>query len=71
VSGYEGVYDLSGNAWEWEDSCDGTSGNNDVCRLRRGSFYGYVDTHLRCDDGTSYERGNPGDSVGFRCCSSP
>ena len=38
VSGYTGVYDLSGNAWEWEDSCSGAVGPNDYCLLRGGAF---------------------------------
>jgi sulfatase modifying factor 1 len=37
ISGYTGVYDLSGNVWEWEDSCNDTTGQSDQCRLRGGS----------------------------------
>jgi sulfatase modifying factor 1 len=35
-SGYTGVYDLSGNVWEWEDSCNGASDEQDSCRVRGG-----------------------------------
>lgn len=36
ISGYSGVYDLSGGVWEWEDFCDNTTGASDLCRLRGG-----------------------------------
>jgi formylglycine-generating enzyme required for sulfatase activity len=70
--GYTGVYDLSGNVGEWEDSCDGNSGISDSCHRRGGSFvsYYYYGT-LRCDASSGSDRGGPGVSVGFRCCSSP
>ncbi len=70
VSGYEGVYDLSGNLWEWEDSCDQSVGSNDLCRIRGGSFY-HGETDLRCDANAANYRGSSGANVGFRCCSSP
>jgi hypothetical protein len=51
--GYSGIFDMSGNAAEWEDGCDDKSGyhlddagkhvpdsRNDVCYHRGGSFYG-------------------------------
>ena len=34
-----GLYDMSGNVAEWEDSCAG-SGASDDCRIRGGSFTG-------------------------------
>jgi sulfatase modifying factor 1 len=71
VPGYEGIYDLSGNAAEWIDSCDGTSGLSDGCRLA-GGYWNLGKTGLTCDTNSYAGRGlntNPG--VGFRCCSSP
>jgi sulfatase modifying factor 1 len=68
--GYAGVYDLSGNVWEWEDSCNGNTGSSDYCRLRGGSFY-YNDNNLRCDSGSNFDvdRDYQSDRIGFRCCS--
>jgi sulfatase modifying factor 1 len=66
VAGYAGVYDLSGNVWEWEDAC-GAPGQPDWCRLRGGSF-GLQSPNLGCGadnyDRVTYAR--PG--IGLRCC---
>lgn len=69
-SGYEGVFDLSGNVWEWEDSCYGSS-MSDQCRLRGGAMkQGSAAGDLRCasDHNAKRERIDL-DYVGFRCCS--
>jgi hypothetical protein len=63
ATGFAGVYDLSGNVWEWEDSCD-TSG----CHIRGGSFTGTID-NLSCAYSVSGTRDYTNDGVGFRCCS--
>jgi formylglycine-generating enzyme required for sulfatase activity len=66
---YAGVYDLSGNVYEWEDSCNGT-GQSVYCRLRGGSFV--AGGYLTCADNSlryvyrDFADGN----TGFRCCSS-
>jgi formylglycine-generating enzyme required for sulfatase activity len=67
ASGYAGVYDLSGNVWEWEDSCAAYAGTMDACLLRGGAFSGGVD-YLRCDRVNHDSRHARFDSVGFRCC---
>lgn len=74
VDGYVGAYDLSGNVWEWEDSCDDATGDSDSCRLRGGSFEEanpYLEGYLRCDCDSSLDRSGQGINIGFRCCSSP
>ncbi len=67
VSGYAGVYDLSGNVWEWEDSCNGTFGLSDDCRLRGGDF-GCGSDYLECGYDFPDPRDLAGPGIGFRCC---
>jgi formylglycine-generating enzyme required for sulfatase activity len=64
LGGVTGLYEMSGNAAEWEDSCNASDG----CRIRGGSC-GSDATGLRCDDDTFLPRltTNRAD-VGFRCC---
>ena len=61
------VFDLSGNIWEWENDCSGTTGTNDFCRLRGGG-YTNSETDLKCAADSTDTRGQPRVTVGFRCC---
>lgn len=65
--GYEGVLDLIGNVAEWEDSCDATTGDLDVCLLRGGSFR-MGGNAFTCDFPISSGRSSSLSWVGFRCC---
>lgn len=70
VGGYAGIFDMSGNVWEWEDAC-ATDAGTTQCRHRGGSFAESSPEKLRCDSGgqvnsalNTFTAGN----VGFRCC---
>ena len=69
VSGYSGVYDLSGNVSEWEDSCEGPDPSA-LCRIRGYCFLGTA-MFLTCGDDHSDPRNAAFSSSGIRCCSSP
>ena len=64
---FSAIYDMSGNVNEWEDSCQQSVGEDDICRLRGGAF-GATSNNLRCDNSGSINRSNRGPSIGFRCC---
>jgi formylglycine-generating enzyme len=72
VGGVPGLYDMSGNVSEWEDSCDGYTDEEDSCGTQGGSF-GIADTgsHLVCTTGQGYRRDVAAPRIGFRCCSNP
>jgi sulfatase modifying factor 1 len=76
--GYDGVFDMSGNVSEWEDSCAANSGLTDQCLYRGGSYLD-LDTGttptLLCNSGTSATpkaaskaRSTRDKEIGFRCC---
>ena len=61
LPGYRGVYDLIGNVWEWEDSCQ-----DDNCRVRGGS---HSRTASTCHQPKWYPPDTLNSHLGFRCCS--
>ncbi|MDI1448766.1 SUMF1/EgtB/PvdO family nonheme iron enzyme [Polyangium sp. 6x1] len=65
--GFEGLVDMSGNAWEWEDSCIPTDGGADLCRRRGGSFSSAAD-NVDCDVSSTRPRDAAEANTGFRCC---
>lgn len=68
VPGYAGVFDLSGNVAEWEDSCDSPpTGMNDQCRVRGGSFND-VESKMACATDRQMPRNTRSGEIGFRCC---
>lgn len=72
VAGYATPMDLSGNAAEWEDSCDvdassPSASGNDICRVRGGSYLSGGDA-LRCDAIETQARNARLVDVGIRCC---
>jgi formylglycine-generating enzyme required for sulfatase activity len=73
--GYPGIFDMSGNAAEWEDCCDESEGGDasaQPCRYRGGSANSDK-AELECTSGMSfgsvYRRSSGTDDLGFRCCS--
>jgi formylglycine-generating enzyme len=68
-SGYTGVFDLSGNVSEWEDSCNGSTSSLAYCRLRGGSFDYYSVDNLWCGGyGAGNSRNTASPAIGLRCC---
>lgn len=68
VGGYAGLYDMSGNVAEWEDTCDGTAfGKDDICLARGGGAYDPA-YNLQCGHETINSRGAQAARLGFRCC---
>ena len=65
--GAPNLYDMSGNAAEWEDSCDGTTGASDNCHLRGGSFK-EQGAALACKANRTAARNATPEDVGIRCC---
>jgi formylglycine-generating enzyme len=75
------IFDMSGNAEEWEDSCTtAASGGLDKCNLRGGGAHD-SSTYLQCNSNWAIERDisqsasykansstHFADSVSFRCC---
>jgi formylglycine-generating enzyme len=64
------VVDLSGNASEWENSCEtsGGGGPADAC-LRRGGYFTGDAMSVRCDAAVLSSRTLANGNTSFRCCS--
>jgi formylglycine-generating enzyme required for sulfatase activity len=66
--GFAGLLDMSGNVFEWENSCEGAAGATDKCRIRGGGFNSNA-ANLRCDVAADAARSTATVTIGFRCCS--
>jgi formylglycine-generating enzyme len=69
--GVPGLFDMSGNVEEWQNACNGSTGQSDQCLDGTGAFdYGDPPTGTRCDFADSDARNGEFPDVGFRCCAS-
>ena len=70
LHGGQAVYDLSGNAAEWEDACSAATGAADNCHARGGSFRDSA-AQLACESipAAPFRRDRTAADLGFRCCS--
>ena len=77
--GYPGLYDMSGNVSEWEDSCSADTGATDQCLERGGSYLSSnapvgSSPSLLCNSSAqkpTRARNTRDKEIGFRCCSEP
>ena len=69
--GPPGVYNMSGDVAEWEDSCSGNTGASDTCLLRGGSYLSNGNiAQVTCAavPPVSAARNAVDPSIGIRCC---
>jgi formylglycine-generating enzyme required for sulfatase activity len=71
VGGVPGLYDMSGNVFEWQDGCeprrDAGGPLEDDCPATGGD-YGEVPSTMRCAAREIHSRHDQVGWVGFRCC---
>ena len=64
---YDQLFDMSGNAREWEDSCAGSAGGADLCRVR-GGWTQSASAGVGCGMDYLARRDNTSRAIGLRCC---
>jgi len=70
--GVPGLYDMSGNVTEWENSCDDPADASTRCRARGGTFWFKQDSNCAPNAGDESVRNDSTNPwVGIRCCWSP
>jgi len=68
--GFPGIFDMSGNVWEWEDACNGQMGKTDSCRCRGAGFISVNGggSGLECARDLVDKRNKTDAYTGIRCC---
>jgi formylglycine-generating enzyme required for sulfatase activity len=67
VGGYDGLHDMSGSVWEWNDACD----SNDKaggCHAYGGAYDSTGAQDLACTAVRYWGRMSTAQDIGFRCC---
>jgi formylglycine-generating enzyme len=68
VGGYDGLFDMSGNTWEWEDACS-SADYYATCTVRGGDYRESPEL-LKCGTAVGQARNDDSYSrISFRCCS--
>jgi hypothetical protein len=68
--GFPGIFDLSGNAEEWMDSCgQNPDGGVDDCQSFGSSYAEESGGDMDCNTGRTHPRDLVDSLIGFRCCS--
>jgi hypothetical protein len=63
-----GLYDMSGDVAEWENSCDASTGAADTCLIRGGSIASSTSDDVNCAAAVPTPRNTQSPAIGFRCC---